>query len=73
MLPAHGVARLVQVGDRDVVDRGWGVLPQAVSWFGAVFRKAQSGYVRSYAAGMAGGVLVIAVVAWLVVGLGGAQ
>jgi NADH-quinone oxidoreductase subunit L len=73
LLPAHGVARLVQVGDRDLVDRGWGVLPQAVSWFGAVFRKAQSGYVRSYAAGMAGGVLVIAVVAWLVVGLGGAQ
>ncbi|WP_108492586.1 NADH-quinone oxidoreductase subunit L [Promicromonospora sp. AC04] len=73
VLPAHGVARLVQVGDRDVVDRGWGVLPQAVSWFGAVFRKAQSGYVRSYAAGMAGGVLVIAAVAWLVVGLGGAQ
>jgi NADH-quinone oxidoreductase subunit L len=73
LLPAHGVARLVQVGDRDVVDRGWSVLPQAVSWFGAVFRKAQSGYVRSYAAGMAGGVLVIAVVAWLVVGLGGAQ
>jgi NADH-quinone oxidoreductase subunit L len=71
--PAHGVARLVQVGDRDVVDRGWSVLPQAVSWFGAVFRKAQSGYVRSYAAGMAGGVLVIAVVVWLVVGLGGAQ
>ncbi|MFC8799340.1 NADH-quinone oxidoreductase subunit L [Promicromonospora sp. NPDC057138] len=73
LLPAHGVARLVEVGDRDVVDRGWSVLPQAVSWFGAVFRKAQSGYVRSYAAGMAGGVLVIAVVAWLVVGLGGAQ
>jgi NADH-quinone oxidoreductase subunit L len=73
LLPAHGVARLVQVGDRDVVDRGWSVLPQAVSWFGTVFRKAQSGYVRSYAAGMAGGVLVIAVVAWLVVGLGGAQ
>lgn len=73
MRPAFGVARLVQVGDRDVVDRGWSVLPQAVSWFGAVFRKAQSGYVRSYAAGMAGGVLVIAVVAWLVVGLGGAQ
>ena len=67
------MARLVQVGDRDVVDRGWSVLPQAVSWFGAVFRKAQSGYVRSYAAGMAGGVIVIAVVAWLVVGLGGAQ
>ncbi len=73
MKPAFGVARLVQVGDRDVVDRGWSVLPQAVSWFGAVFRRAQSGYVRSYAAGMAGGVLVIAVVAWLVVGLGGAQ
>lgn len=71
--PAHGVARLVQVGDRDVVDRGWGLLPQTVSWFGAVFRKAQSGYVRSYAAGMAGGVLVIAAVAWLVSGLGGAQ
>lgn len=71
--PAHGVARLVQVGDRDVVDRGWSVLPQTVSWFGAVFRKAQSGYVRSYAAGMAGGVLVIAAVAWLVSGLGGAQ
>ncbi|MCP2263719.1 NADH dehydrogenase subunit L (EC 1.6.5.3) [Promicromonospora thailandica] len=77
VLPAHGVARLVQVGDRDVVDRGWGVLPLAVSWFGAMFRKAQTGYVRSYAAGMAGGVLVIAVVAWLVIqlggGLGGAQ
>ncbi|MFI6425514.1 NADH-quinone oxidoreductase subunit L [Promicromonospora sp. NPDC050880] len=73
VLPAHGVARLVQVGDRDVVDRGWGVLPLAVSWFGAVFRKAQTGYVRSYAAGMAGGVLVIAAVAWLVAGLGGAQ
>lgn len=73
VLPAHGVARLVQVGDRDVVDRGWAVLPLAVSWFGTVFRKAQTGYVRSYAAGMAGGVLVIAVVAWLVVGLGGAQ
>ncbi|MFC4629003.1 NADH-quinone oxidoreductase subunit L [Promicromonospora alba] len=71
--PAHGVARLVQVGDRDVVDRGWGLLPQTVSWFGEVFRKAQSGYVRSYAAGMAGGVLVIAAVAWLVSGLGGAQ
>ncbi|MFI2362106.1 NADH-quinone oxidoreductase subunit L [Promicromonospora sp. NPDC019610] len=71
--PAYGLARVVQVGDRDVVDRGWGVLPQAVSWFGGVFRKAQTGYVRSYAAGMAGGVLVIAVVAWLVVGLGGAQ
>jgi NADH-quinone oxidoreductase subunit L len=71
--PAHGVARLVEVGDRDVVDRGWSVLPQTVSWFGAVFRKAQSGYVRSYAAGMAGGVLVIAAVAWLVSGLGGAQ
>lgn len=71
--PAHGVARLVQVGDRDVVDRGWSVLPQTVSWFGAVFRKAQSGYVRSYAAGMAGGVLVIAAVAWLMSGLGGAQ
>jgi len=73
MKPAYGVARLVQVGDRDVVDRGWGLLPLAVSWFGAVFRKAQSGYVRAYAAGMAGGVLVIAVVAWLVVSLGGAQ
>ena len=73
MKPAFGVGRLVQVGDRDVVDRGWSILPQAVSWFGAVFRKAQSGYVRSYAAGMAGGVLVIALVAWLVVGLGGAQ
>ncbi|WP_454860717.1 NADH-quinone oxidoreductase subunit L [Promicromonospora soli] len=73
MKPAFGVGRLVQVGDRDIVDRGWSVLPQAVSWFGAVFRKAQTGYVRSYAAGMAGGVLVIAVVAWLVVGLGGAQ
>jgi NADH-quinone oxidoreductase subunit L len=71
--PAFGVARLVQVSDRDVVDRGWSLLPQTVSWFGAAFRKAQSGYVRSYAAGMAGGVLVIAVVAWLVVGLGGAQ
>lgn len=71
--PAVGLARVVQVGDRDVVDRGWGVLPQAVSWFGGVFRKAQTGYVRSYAAGMAGGVLVIAVVVWLVVGLGGAQ
>ncbi|GGM33587.1 NADH-quinone oxidoreductase subunit L [Promicromonospora citrea] len=77
VLPAHGIARLVQVGDRDVVDRGWGVLPLAVSWFGAMFRKVQTGYVRSYAAGMAGGVLVIALVAWLVVrlgaGLGGAQ
>ncbi|WP_182620850.1 NADH-quinone oxidoreductase subunit L [Promicromonospora sukumoe] len=73
LAPAVGLARVVQVGDRDVVDRGWGVLPQAVSWFGGVFRKAQTGYVRSYAAGMAGGVLVIAVVAWLVVGLGGAQ
>lgn len=73
MKPAYGVARLVQVGDRDVVDRGWGVLPQAVSWFGSVFRKAQSGYVRSYAAGMAAGVLVIAVVVWLAAGLGGAQ
>ncbi|HEV6953011.1 MAG TPA: NADH-quinone oxidoreductase subunit L [Promicromonospora sp.] len=77
VLPAHGIARLVQVGDRDVVDRGWGVLPLAVSWFGAMVRKAQTGYVRSYAAGMAGGVLVVALVAWLVVrlgaGLGGAQ
>ncbi|MGI5189382.1 NADH-quinone oxidoreductase subunit L [Promicromonospora sp. CA-289599] len=71
--PAHGVARLVQVGDRDVVDRGWSLLPQTVSWFGAMFRKVQSGYVRSYAAGMAGGVLVIAAVVWLVSGLGGAQ
>ncbi|WP_369375779.1 NADH-quinone oxidoreductase subunit L [Promicromonospora sp. Populi] len=70
---AHGIARLVQVGDSDVVDRGWSLLPQTVSWFGALFRKAQSGYVRSYAAGMAGGVLVIAVVVWLVSGLGGAQ
>ncbi len=73
MKPGYGLARVVQVGDRDVVDRGWSVLPQAVSWFGGVFRKAQTGYVRSYAAGMAGGVLVIAVVVWLVVGLGGAQ
>jgi NADH-quinone oxidoreductase subunit L len=73
MRPALGLARLVEAGDREVVDRGWAVLPQTVSWFGSVFRRAQSGYVRSYAAGMAGGVLVIAVVAWLVVGLGGAQ
>jgi NADH-quinone oxidoreductase subunit L len=73
MLPALGLARVVEAGDREVVDRGWAALPQTVSWFGSVFRRAQSGYVRSYAAGMAGGVLVIAVVAWLVVGLGGAQ
>ncbi|WP_460890028.1 NADH-quinone oxidoreductase subunit L [Promicromonospora xylanilytica] len=73
MKPGFGVARLVQVGDRDVVDRGWSLLPQTLSLFGGAFRKAQSGYVRSYAAGMAGGVLVVAVVAWLVVGLGGAQ
>ncbi|GHH68515.1 NADH-quinone oxidoreductase subunit L [Promicromonospora soli] len=73
MRPALGLARVVEAGDREVVDRGWAALPQTVSWFGSVFRRAQSGYVRSYAAGMAGGVLVIAVVAWLVGGLGGAQ
>ncbi|GAB4084462.1 NADH-quinone oxidoreductase subunit L [Myceligenerans cantabricum] len=68
--PGQGVAAVLVTGDKGVVDRGWGALAGGVAAVGAWLRKAQTGYVRAYAASMAAGVLIIAVVVVLVATVG---
>ncbi|WP_344099997.1 NADH-quinone oxidoreductase subunit L [Myceligenerans crystallogenes] len=68
--PGEGLTAVLVTGDRNVIDQGWNALAQAVASIGALLRKAQTGYVRAYAASMAAGVLIIGAVVVLVATVG---
>jgi NADH-quinone oxidoreductase subunit L len=70
MKPGQGVTAVLVTADEGVVARGWGAMAAGVAAFGAWLRRAQTGYVRAYAASMAAGVLIIGVVIVLVATLG---
>ncbi|MBL0885473.1 NADH-quinone oxidoreductase subunit L [Myceligenerans indicum] len=70
MKPGQGVTAVLVTADTGVIARGWATLAGGVAALGAWLRKAQTGYVRAYAASMAAGVLIIGVVIALVATLG---
>ncbi|GII98776.1 NADH dehydrogenase subunit L [Sediminihabitans luteus] len=63
MLPGQVVTRTLVHADREVVDGAWTGLAGTLGLLGDRWRRAQTGYVRSYAATMLGGLIVIVVVA----------
>ncbi|WP_123816642.1 NADH-quinone oxidoreductase subunit L [Myceligenerans xiligouense] len=70
MKPGQGVTTALVIADTGVVERGWGALAAGLATLGAWMRRAQTGYVRAYAASMAAGVLIIGAVIVLVAILG---
>ena len=66
MRPGQYLTRSLVYGDRTVVDGGVSGLGRAVAGAGELVRRAQNGFVRSYALTMALGVVVLAAVVVLV-------
>ncbi|MCA5895050.1 NADH-quinone oxidoreductase subunit L [Isoptericola sp. NEAU-Y5] len=62
MLPGQYLTRSLVYLDRTAVDGGWLGLAGAVGRLGALLRKTQNGYVRTYAATMLGGLGLVALV-----------
>ncbi|QAY69944.1 NADH-quinone oxidoreductase subunit L [Xylanimonas protaetiae] len=68
MLPGQVVTRTLVYADRAAVDASALQLASGVRRAGDVLRKAQNGYVRTYAATSLGGLLVVAAVVWALAG-----
>jgi len=63
---AEGAAEGVTVLDRDLLDRGLLGLGSAMTFFGGLVARFQTGFVRNYALVMfAGAAILLLVVAWL--------
>ncbi|ROS76719.1 NADH-quinone oxidoreductase subunit L [Cellulomonas sp. PhB143] len=63
MRPGQYLTRTLVYADRELVDGSFLGIGSALTWASGAWRKAQNGYVRSYAAIMLGGLIVIVVVA----------
>lgn len=68
MRPGQYLTRSLVYSDRAMVDGGWMGLAGLVARTGDRLRRFQNGYVRSYAATMLGGLLVVAAVVWALAG-----
>ena len=68
MLPGQVLTRTLVYADRSAVDASFLQLASGVRRSGDGLRKAQNGYVRTYAATSLGGLLVVAAVVWALAG-----
>ncbi len=68
MLPGQVLTASAVYADRHAVDGAVMQLASGVSRTGEGMRKAQNGYVRTYAATMLGGLLVVAAIVWALAG-----
>lgn len=62
MRPGQGLVRGLVAADERVVDGGWNATADALAGASQVTRRAQNGYVRSYALTMVAGAAMVAVV-----------
>ncbi len=66
MRPGQYLTRSLVFGDRRAVDGGWMGLAGLIGRIGEALRGWQNGFVRSYAATMLGGIVVIVAIVWAV-------